>query len=102
MNVAVFRDEISRCYAVEYSSSVLSKSARILLYALLDNIHHAFCYAITPSIYGLRRAKCSSVVTAYAHGVMDRRIDPSWGFLSHCLSGSLPYVRRDIIVNKMC
>ena len=24
-------------------------------------------------------ARCSSVVRAFAHGVMDRRIDPSWG-----------------------
>ena len=24
-------------------------------------------------------ARCSSVVIAYAHGVMGRRIDPSWG-----------------------
>ena len=47
VNVAVFRYEVSRCTAVEYSSSVLLKVARILLYALLDNIHHAFCYAIT-------------------------------------------------------
>ena len=24
-------------------------------------------------------ARCSSVVTAFAHGAMGRRIDPSWG-----------------------
>ena len=24
-------------------------------------------------------ARCSSVVRAFAHGVMGRRIDPSWG-----------------------
>ena len=24
-------------------------------------------------------ARCSSVVRAFAHGAMDRRIDPSWG-----------------------
>ena len=29
-----------------------------------------------PSIYG---ARCSSVVRAFAHGAMGRRIDPSWG-----------------------
>ena len=27
----------------------------------------------------LLRARCSSVVKAFAHGAMDRRIDPSWG-----------------------
>ena len=26
-----------------------------------------------------RRARCSSVVRAFAHGAMGRRIDPSWG-----------------------
>ena len=26
-----------------------------------------------------RGARCSSVVRAFAHGVMGRRIDPSWG-----------------------
>ena len=26
-----------------------------------------------------KRAKCSSVVRAFAHGAMGRRIDPSWG-----------------------
>ena len=26
----------------------------------------------------LLRARCSSVVRAFAHGVMDPRIDPSW------------------------
>ena len=27
----------------------------------------------------LSGARCSSVVKAFAHGAMDRRIDPSWG-----------------------
>ena len=26
-----------------------------------------------------RAARCSSVVRAFAHGAMGRRIDPSWG-----------------------
>ena len=30
----------------------------------------------TLSVYG---ARCSSVVRAFAHGVIGRRIDPSWG-----------------------
>ena len=27
----------------------------------------------------LNRVRCSSVVRAFAHGAMGRRIDPSWG-----------------------
>ena len=27
----------------------------------------------------VRRVRCSSVVRAFAHGAMGRRIDPSWG-----------------------
>ena len=30
-------------------------------------------------IITLRGARCSSVVRAFAHGAMGRRIDPSWG-----------------------
>ena len=43
--------------------------------------------AVNPSDPGLlsffivlrRGARCSSVVRAFAHGAMGRRIDPSWG-----------------------
>ena len=53
-------------------------------------------------IYLFVGARCSSVVRAFAHGAMGRRIDPSWWTywaisrsrqcpLFH-LSGSLPYV----------
>ena len=31
------------------------------------------------SIYPLEGARCSSVVRAFAHGAMGRRIDPLWG-----------------------
>ena len=30
-------------------------------------------------IFTKRGARCSSVVRAFAHGAMGRRIDPSWG-----------------------
>ena len=30
-------------------------------------------------LFLLFRARCSSVVRAFAHGAMGRRIDPSWG-----------------------
>ena len=33
----------------------------------------------TASILKWIRARCSSVVRAFAHGAMDCRIDPSWG-----------------------
>ena len=50
-------------------------------------------------------ARCSSVIRAFAHGAMGRRIDPSWGgpielflvpasFLSRYLSGLTPYNRK--------
>ena len=35
--------------------------------------------AMTGNIRILQGAKCSSVVRAFAHGAMGRRIDPSWG-----------------------
>ena len=38
-----------------------------------DHIH---CFYVTPASVG---ARCSSVVRAFAHGAMGRRIDPSWG-----------------------
>ena len=38
-------------------------------------IHFCFFVFIFLSAHG---AKCSSVVRAFAHGTMDRRIDPSW------------------------
>ena len=31
------------------------------------------------SVVDASRARCSSVVRAFAHGAMGRRIDPSWG-----------------------
>ena len=33
-------------------------------------------YSISSCIFG---ARCSSVVRAFGHGAMGRRIDPSWG-----------------------
>ena len=30
-------------------------------------------------VSGITGARCSSVVRAFAHGAMGRRIDPSWG-----------------------
>ena len=31
------------------------------------------------SYFSFQGARCSSVVRAFAHGAMGRRIDPSWG-----------------------
>ena len=36
----------------------------------------AICYSVCFAVTG---ARCSSVVRAFAHGAMGRRIDPSWG-----------------------
>ena len=33
---------------------------------------------VTHVLLSARGARCSSVVTAFAHGAMGRRIDPSW------------------------
>ena len=35
------------------------------------------CYPVWDGVY--KGARCSSVVRAFAHGAMGRRIDPSWG-----------------------
>ena len=37
----------------------------------------SFTICVTP--YNRKGARCSSVVRAFAHGAMGRRIDPSWG-----------------------
>ena len=43
---------------------------------LFNNILNTFILLVMLSILG---ARCSSVVTAFAHGAMGHRIDPSWG-----------------------
>ena len=40
-------------------------------------IHSLTIYLQMP--FQFRGARCSSVVRAFAHGAMGRRIDPSWG-----------------------
>ena len=61
-------------------------SSKVLLYApshIQDNTYHGLCYTsriskqITPLFLILRGARCSSVVNAFAHSAMGRRIDPS-------------------------
>ena len=37
------------------------------------------CVCMYVCIYACMRARCSSVVRAFAHGAIGRRIDPSWG-----------------------
>ena len=37
-----------------------------------------YCFVIF-TLYQWTGARCSSVVRAFAHGAMGRRIDPSWG-----------------------
>ena len=53
-----------------------------------DNTYHGLCYTSRGALAGTRnssmgplhegRARCSSVVRAFAHGAMGRPIDPSW------------------------
>ena len=75
-------------------------AARVLLYApshRQDSTYHGLCYTSRGALAGTRNSsmgrrygitersipnkggvRCSSVVRAFAHGAMDRRIDPSW------------------------
>ena len=60
-------------------------------------MYSTFCRALEK----VKGARCSSVVGAFAHGAMGRRIDPSWGgpieiFL---VPASVP---ASATVNKMC
>ena len=41
-------------------------------------------------------ARCSSVVRAFAHGAMGRRIDPSWG-ISHSSQCSMTGVTKAVV-----
>ena len=41
--------------------------------------HESILHVNYTKLYCYGGARCSSVVRAYAHGVMDRRIDPLWG-----------------------
>ena len=55
-----------------------------------DTLPHYLCIKVCVFVYG--GARCSSVVRAFTHGVMGRRIDPSWGepielFLDWCNKG---------------
>ena len=44
-----------------------------------DVVRNAFVVIYFRIRRGPVGARCSSVVRAFAHGAMDRRIDPSWG-----------------------
>ena len=92
------------CHHIGYS---LWLTARVLLYApshRQDSTYHSLCYTIRGALAGTRNssmgsdcwwnfrggvslsfhslftggARCSSVVRAFAYGVRDRRINPSW------------------------
>ena len=39
----------------------------------------SFLINVCPNPTPVKGARCSSVVRAFAHGAMGRRIDPSWG-----------------------
>ena len=44
----------------------------------MKQIHIGVCVSVIVA-YARGGARCSSVVRAFAHGAMGRRIDPSWG-----------------------
>ena len=44
-----------------------------------DRHYQVTCYIRNIKIPSDMGARCSSVVRAFAHGAMGRRIDPSWG-----------------------
>ena len=46
-----------------------------LFYLNMQSTHFIYCYMASDMV----GARCSSVVRAFAHGAMGRRIDPSWG-----------------------
>ena len=84
--ILVVRKE-TRCRHIGYSYRL---TARVLLYApshRQDNTYHGLCYTSRGALAGTRNilkenhhlSVCSSVVRAFAHGAMGRRIDPSWG-----------------------
>ena len=61
-----------------------------MIYSTIVEIHTSSLYLMTIVIFGflsvlhdlphkIGGARCSSVVRAFAHGAMGRRIDPSWG-----------------------
>ena len=65
--------EKTRCRHMGYSFRL---AARVHLYASSHrqvNTYHGLCYTSRGG------ARCSSMVRAFAHGAMGRRIDPSWG-----------------------
>ena len=55
------------------SSQLVSSAERVFTRC---TTRKSFCVACHPSQPG---ARCCSVVRAFAHGAMGRRIDPSWG-----------------------
>ena len=51
-------------------------SLKIEKYYIYKNYNDAVHYYASVILVG---ARCSSVVRAFAHGAMGRRIDPTWG-----------------------
>ena len=87
---ALFNDALNntfylRIYGVEYIVKDQSDSERRNpLHGLLFTISSKECFMRTIPLKGknisssFEGARCSSVVRAFAHGGMGRRIDPSW------------------------
>ena len=55
---------------------------------------------VVECIHEIRGAKCSSVVRAFAHGAMDRRIDPSWA-ISCSSQSSTTGVTKSVVSSSL-
>ena len=49
------------------------------VFTLFKGIYNIFSHKLFSLLPHVHAARCSSVVRAFAHGAMGRRIDPSWG-----------------------
>ena len=72
------------CLALHLKKKILSKMCILYCLVLLNKrsfFNLASIYIITLAVVTCFRsgARCSSVVRAFTHGAMGRRIDPSWG-----------------------
>ena len=68
----LFNDALNTFYFYGYITSNMVKDH-------LDREEMDCCHFTGYSFLLLLAARCSSVVRAFAHGAMGRRIDPSWG-----------------------
>ena len=64
-------------FTVPAKSKTFAMSGNTALQGFLKKLKYSFFLSFIHSFF-LFGARCSSVVRAFAHGAMGRRIDPSW------------------------